>query len=159
MTDLRDRLQDFLRQHNTLTLATIGPAGEPQVAAVFYVADDELNLLFLSSPESRHSRNLIREPKVAATIQADGQDWQEITGLQIEGTAAEIGGARENARVARLFAERFDFLRALRGDEDEGVPVALRGPMANSRFYILRPAWIRLIDNSLGFGHKEELTL
>ena len=156
---MRDRLQDFLRQHNTLTLATLGPAGEPQAAAVFYVTDDELNIFFLSNPESRHGLNLSRQPRVAATIQADGQDWQEITGLQFEGTAVMIEGARDNARVTRLFAERFDFLRALRGDEDEGVPVALRGPLANSRFYVLRPAWIRLIDNRLGFGHKEELTL
>ena len=159
MSELRLRLLAFLHHHDTISLATIGPVGEPQAAAVFYVADSGLDLYFLSDPQSRHGRNLAREPRVAATIQADGQNWREITGLQIEGTATKIGGARENARVAQLFAERFDFLRALSGDEDEGGPVALRGPIADSRIYILRPAWIRLIDNRLGFGHKEELTL
>jgi hypothetical protein len=38
-------------------------------------------------------------------------------------------------------------------------PAVLRGPLASSRFYVLRPAWIRLIDNTQGFGHKEELHL
>jgi len=159
MSKLRPRLRAYLHHHDTMTLATIGAAGEPQAAAVFYAADDELGLYFLSDPDSRHGRNLTREPRVAATIQADGQDWREINGLQIEGTAAVIEGADEAARVAQLFAERFDFLRELLADGDAGGPRELRGPLANSRFYVLRPTWIRSIDNRLAFGHKEELTL
>lgn len=158
MTDLRLRLQDFLRGHDTMTLATIGPSGEPQAAAVFYAADDQLNLYFLSGPSSRHSQNLQRGPRAAATIQADGQAWQEIWGLQIEGTAHLVAGVRETARAARVFAGRFDFLQGLLDERGTDGPVALRGPLAGSRFYVLRPAWIRLIDNTRGFGHKEELS-
>jgi uncharacterized protein YhbP (UPF0306 family) len=152
-------LQNLLHRHNTLTLATVGPAGEPQAAAVFYAADDELNLYFLSSPDSRHSQNLAREPRVAATIQADGQEWREITGLQIQGTAAAVEGANEIDRIARLFTERFDFLRGLLDDGDAVGPLELRGPLANSRFYALRPTWVRSIDNRRGFGHHQEWNL
>ena len=159
MSKLRPRLLAFLYQHDTMTLATIGPAGEPQAAAVFYVADDELDLYFLSDPDSRHGRNLTREPRVAATIQADGQDWQEITGLQIEGTATVVEEANEIARVAQLFAKRFDFLRELLADGDAVGAPDLQGPLASGRFYAVRPTWIRSIDNTRGFGHKEELTL
>ena len=159
MSELRPRLLAFLYHHDTMTLATIGPAGEPRAAAVFYAADDNLDLYFLSDPDTRHGRNLGREPRVAATIQADGQDWQEITGLQIEGTAAVIEGADEIARIAQLFAERFEFLRGPRDEGDGSGPLDLQGPLASSRFYLLRPVWLRLIDNTRGFGHKEELTL
>jgi len=159
MSELRSRLIAFLHHHDTMTLATIGPAGEPRAAAVFYAADDALDLYFLSDPDTRHGRNLAREPRVAATIQADGQDWQEITGLQVEGRAAVVEGAKEIAKVARLFAERFDFLRGLLDEGDGSGPLDLQGPLASSRFYLLRPGWFRLIDNSRGFGHKEELTL
>jgi uncharacterized protein YhbP (UPF0306 family) len=159
MSELRSRLIAFLHHHDTMTLATIGPAGEPRAAAVFYAVDDNLDLYFLSDPDTRHGRNLDREPRVAATIQADGQHWQEITGLQIEGTAAVVEGAEEIARVARLFAERFDFLRSLTDEGDGSGPLDLQGPLASSRFYLLRPAWFRLIDNTRGFGQQEELTL
>lgn len=159
MTDLRTRLQEFLRSHDTLTLATVGAAGEPQAAAVFYVADDELKLYYLSSPESRHSRNLVCEPRVAANVQEQGQDWETITGVQIEGTAALVEGTDEIARAARMFAERYEFLRDLLEEPEANAPSALRGPLRASRFYVLRPSWLRLIDNRQGFGHKEELVL
>lgn len=154
--DLRPRLLAFLTAHSTMALATIGPTREPQVAPVFYAADADLNLVFLSSPDSRHSQNLDREPRVAAAIYADGQAWQSIQGLQIEGTARPVEGMRASARAARIFAVRFDFLKNLLADDAAGLPLELRGPVASSRFYSLKPAWIRLVDNSLGFGHREE---
>ncbi|MBN1342298.1 MAG: pyridoxamine 5'-phosphate oxidase family protein [Phycisphaerae bacterium] len=156
MSDSRRRVREFLDRHDTMTLATVGPSGEARAAAVFYAVDDELNLYFLSSPDSRHSLDLQRDPRVAATIQADGQDWREICGLQIEGTAHLVAGASETVRAARLFARRFDFLQGLLDDGVGEVPVALRGPLAESRFHVLRPARFRLIDNARGFGHKEE---
>ena len=57
-----DRVRAFLAEHTTMTLATVGPSGEPQAAAVFYVADEQLNLFFLSSPTSRHSRYFVDIP-------------------------------------------------------------------------------------------------
>lgn len=158
MTGLRDRICAFLAQHNTMTLATVDQGGAPQAAAVFYAADDALDLFFLSSPNSRHSANLTRQPRVAASIQADNQAWQAIQGLQIEGVARLVDGVAETAHAVWVYTGRYDFLRSLL-DGADGGPAALRGPLASSRFYVLRPAWIRLIDNTLGFGHKEELIL
>jgi hypothetical protein len=154
--DLRSRVQEFLGRHNTITLATVNAAGAVQAAAVFYAADEALNLIFVSSPNSRHGANLAGQSRVAATIQADNQAWQSIQGLQIEGTAQMVEGPADLAWAARIYAGRFEFLRALLGGENGG-PAALRGPLASSRFYVLRPVWIRLIDNTRSFGHKEEL--
>ena len=156
--DLTSRVREFLAGHNTMTLTTVEAGGAPQAAAVFYAADEALNLIFVSSPNSRHSLNLARQPRVAVTIQADSQDWRSIRGLQIEGTVRPVEGAADLAHAVRIYAGRFEFLRGLLGG-DNGGPAALRGPLASSRFYILRPAWIRLIDNTQGFGHKEELHL
>lgn len=150
------RVRTFLAEHDTMTLATVGPHGQPQAAAVFFAADDQLNLFFLSSPSSRHSLNLQHDSRAAATVQADGQEWQTIHGLQIEGTVSQIEGPELLARATRTFAGRHEFLRGLLGlAADE--PAALQGPLASSRFYVLRPAWIRLIDNRQAFGYKEEI--
>ena len=156
--ELTGRVREFLAQHNTMTLATANADGTVQAAAVFYAADEAFNLIFLSSPKSRHSINLASQPRVAATIQADNQAWQTIQGLQIEGTAQGVEGPAELAQAVRVYAGRFEFLRSLLGG-DVGGPAVLRGPLARSHFYVLRPAWIRLIDNTQGFGHKEELHL
>ncbi len=156
--DLTSRVREYLARHNTMTLATVDSDGAPLAAAVFYAADEALNLIFVSSPNSRHSLNLASQPRVAATIQADNQDWRSIRGLQIEGMARPVEGAAELAHAVQVYAGRFDFLRGLLGGENAG-PAVLRGPLASSRFYMLRPAWIRLIDNTQGFGHKEELHL
>jgi uncharacterized protein YhbP (UPF0306 family) len=153
---LRERLQAFLAAHNTMTLATLGPDGAPQAAAVFFAADDDLNLYFLSSPNSRHSQNLSRQPRVAATVHADGQAWQAIQGLQIEGIARQVEGPRSTAHAARVYAGRFAFLKGLLDGGAADGPLALRGPVASSRFYVLQPTWIRFIDNTRGFGHREE---
>ena len=151
-----DRVRAFLAEHTTMTLATVGPSGEPQAVAVFYAADEQLNLFFLSSPTSRHSQNLLRDARVAATVQADGQAWQQICGLQIEGRIRLVDGS-ELLHATRTFAARFDFLRGLLADPNE-IPAGLRGPLASNQFYVLRPTWIRLIENTQGFGHKEEWT-
>lgn len=157
--NLRERLRTYLAAHNSMTLATVGPDAAPQAAAVFYAADEALNLYFLSSPTSRHSQNLLRQPRVAATVHADGQAWQAIQGLQIEGTASQVEDAAELAHALWVYAGRFEFVRGLLVDASEAGPAALRGPVASSRLYVLRPSWIRLIDNTQGFGHQEELEL
>ena len=156
--DLTSRVRAFLAQHNTMTLATADASGVPHAAAVFYATDEALNLIFLSSPNSRHSLNLAQRPHVAVTIQADNQAWQTIQGVQVEGTAHMVEGAAPLVRAVQVYVRRFEFLRGLL-DGESGGPAVLRGPLASSRFYILRPTWIRLIDNSQGFGHKEELQL
>ncbi len=155
---LRKHIADFLAVHTTMTLTTAGPDGAPQAAAVFYAPDDELNLYFLSEPTTRHARNLATDPRVAATIQADGQDWRQIRGLQIEGMAALVEDVGEMAHAAQVYAARFDFLAGLLTGTGEGAP-ALVGPLVRSRFYVLRPRWLRLIDNRVHFGYKEELWL
>lgn len=161
----RSRLEDFLRQHNTMTLATVGPGGQPQAAAVFYAVDRRLDLYFMSSSSCRHSQNLRADPRVAATIQADGQTWQSIRGLQIEGTVEPVTGAGPVAEASRVYVARFDFLRGVldvvsgrsNNTNSDGI-AALRDALASSLFFILRPAWFQLIDNTMGFGHKQEIS-
>ena len=155
--DLRTRLDAFLRQHTTLTLATIGPDG-PYAAAMFYAHDLTFGLYFLSDPNTQHCRNLAAEPRCAATVQADGQDWQQITGLQIRGWARPISTPEDWDMAYEIFQAKYPFVgQALAGTSDAGL--ALAGPLARSRFYRLTPQWLRLIDNRWGFGHKEELML
>ena len=156
VSSVRDRLSEFLAAHSTLTLTTVGPDGAPAAAAVFYAHDADLNLYFLSEERTQHGQNLLADPRVAGTIQADGQDWRAIQGVQVRGRAepARVG---ELARAAAVYGRKYAFVAALLVGASR--PGALTGPLAQARFWVLRPAWFRLIDNTVQFGFKETLTL
>jgi uncharacterized protein YhbP (UPF0306 family) len=152
---LRARIAGFLAEHTTMTLATSAADGTPAAAAVFYAADDSLNLVFLSEETTEHGLNLLARPDVAATIQADGQDWRNIRGLQVRGRAA-MASTVDLARAMAVYGRRFAFVGALLAGA--GGPGALVGPLARARFWVLRPTWFRLVDNTVRFGFKEEWT-
>jgi len=143
MPDAPNALLDFLARHNTLTLATTGPKGHPHAAALFYAPDADLNLIILSEPDALHARHIGSGAAVAVTIQADGQDWRQITGLQLHGIAAPTDEDADRA----LYLARFPFIA-----RTEILARALK----NVRFYKITPTWARLIDNRLGFGRKQE---
>lgn len=152
---LRTRIAAFLAEHTTVTLATAGPAG-PAAAAVFYAHDADLSLYFLSEERTQHGRNLLTQPAAAGAIQADGQDWRSIRGLQLRGQAALVS-ASELAHAAAVYGRKYAFVGALLTGSQG--PTTLVGPLARARFWVLRPEWFRLIDNTVRFGFKEELTL
>lgn len=144
--DLPSRLKKFLAGHTTLTLATVAEDGRPQAAALFYAETDDLALIFISEKKARHSQNIARQKRVAATIYADGQQWQTIKGLQLEGVCTELAG--QTARTARaIYTAKYPFISRNK---------LLQLMFLKVTFYQIKPTWLRLIDNSLGFGHKEE---
>ena len=150
---VRDRIARFLAAHTTMTLATVGPDGAPVAAAVFYAHDNALNLYFLSEERTQHGQNMLANSLAAATIHADGQDWRVIRGVQVRGTASLVA-AGELAHAAAVYGRRYAFVAALLAGS--GGPGVLGGPLAKARFWVLRPTWIRLIDNTVRFGFKEE---
>lgn len=148
MDQLEPRLKQFLTAHTTLTLATLTEDGRPQAAALFYAEMSDLSLIFISEQRVGHSQNIARDGRVAVTIYADGQQWQAIRGVQLEGHCLALSGeAAQSARAAYL--AKYPFIAA-----DERLAKML----AQVTFYQITPTWLRLIDNSLGFGHKEEWT-
>lgn len=146
---LRPRIEAFLQAHHVMSLATSGPEG-PWSAAVFY-ASEGVTLYFLSAPASRHSRDIEASGRAAATIQKDIGDWREIRGLQLEGAAARIAGSERAAAIAR-YGEKFPLIAQL-----SSAPREIADAMAHVECYRLSPRRVRLVDNTLGFGHREEL--
>lgn len=149
MNALTDRVQRVLREHHVLTLATRD--GDAVWAAALFYAHDGLDLYFLSKPGSRHAGNLARNPRCAATIQRDYDDWPRIVGIQAEGEVVTLDGdARAHARA--VYTARFPFVGRL-----GGAPAAIAEALNQVHWYRFRPRRLYLIDNSLGFGHREEM--
>lgn len=148
---LRAKVQGYLQEHHVATLAT-GGSDDIWAAAVFYVSDG-YTLYFLSSPSSRHCRNFAQNARVAVTIQEDYVDWRDIKGVQIQGVVSEIAGAEED-HVRKLYGNKFTVLGKL-----AQAPAAIVKAMAKVRWYKVIPQQLYFIDNSAGFGHRDEIDL
>ena len=142
-----DTVNAFLKRHTTMTVATVDREAWPQAADVFYASDDALRLFFVSGEKSRHAVNLQRVSRVAATIHNNTWDWRDIQGVQIEGEARALSDPDERDRAWTLFRAKFPFT-------NEFIDQIVR-----SSFYVIAPSWVRLIDNTRGFGHRQEIEL
>ena len=133
--------------YTTLSLAYVDSAGFPQACAVFFAVHEDA-LVFVSSLSTLHGRSLSASGFVAFTAQAEGQHWSTLTGLQGRGTCTVLSGpARESALAS--YMSRFPFVAA-----DPRLSAAL----SRTDLWQLRPSWVRQIDNSQGFAHKQEWT-
>lgn len=146
--DIRPVLRAFLAGQSTLALATIGDQdGRPQVAPLFFASDDDFNFYWISSPDSRHSANTADWNDVAAAIYAHTWEWTGIKGVQIEGDAMPVTEDDERARALALYRAKFSFVNDKFADL-----------IAQSVIYVLRPRWLRWLDNERRFGYKQEYT-
>ena len=166
---------DYLDRHHVMTLATCGPDG-PWAAAVFYVNAGH-TLFFLSSASSRHCRNLAQDPRCAATIQEDYSDWAKIKGVQLEGLASEIRGDEE-VRARQRYGDKFPVVGRLASPRraapsgrlplggttpqaswGPSFPAAIALALAKVRWYRLDAERLYFVDNSQGFGHRDQIDL
>ena len=65
--DDKARVQKYLQQYSTLTLAT-SQDDKPWAATVFFVSDSDLNLYFVSDYRTHHGGDMAQNSRVAATI-------------------------------------------------------------------------------------------
>lgn len=132
----RDAVIRYLDEVPLMQLATVS-AEQPWVASVFFAADNMHELFWISSPNARHSQELQRNDRVAATVALPapyGPTWQ---GVQIEGTASEVK-PEEIEALFQAYAERFNAHYRLPGllkNQDE------------NRLYRLKPSLFVLYDN------------
>jgi uncharacterized protein len=160
--DLRERIGRYLRSHHTMTLATMGPpAGTPDAgfpenaphaASVFYAVDDALRLIFLSKPGSAHGLHIGTAGPVAVTVTEQYDDWEEIQGVQLWGTAKRLRGAAKAVAMA-AYVRRFPFLRE--SLEQPRLAEALR----KVAVYRVEPELVAFTDNTTGVFGREVLEL
>jgi len=150
--ELRQQIGAFLEAHHVMSLATFGSSG-PHATNLFYACDG-LALVWVSDPNTRHSREIEVDPRVAATVAPDCSDFADIRGVQISGAARRIMAAGERRRHLAQLEARYAFLGQL-----AAAPLKLRQAYARAGVYRLEPVRVVLIDNTKAFGHKDTLEI
>lgn len=143
---LRKEALTYLENHTVISLATYGPYGLWS-AALFY-ANDMFDIYFLSAGHTRHALNIESNKRVSGTIQENYQDWESIKGIQLEGLVEKLA-ADDLRKAISVYTMKYPLI----ADNKEPVKAAL----SNIDWYRLTPDRLYLIDNSKGFGHRDEI--
>jgi PPOX class probable F420-dependent enzyme len=100
-----DEIAGFISDHGTAVLTTLRADGRPVPLPVWYVAFD--GALYFQTPlRSRKVGNIERDPRVAVLID-DGERWEHLRGVLIQGTAERVTDQALHARVLTVFDELF----------------------------------------------------
>lgn len=148
-------LKAFLQSESVLTLSVNDDQG-PWTASVLYVADEDLNLYFLSSSSTRHIASLPEDGRIAASIYSDYKgDWLGICGVQMEADISQLDKADRVAAAARYF-QRFPEVKALIDTPANEQEQRIGAAFAKSHFFRLTPTFLRFINNANGFSSRNE---
>lgn len=134
---MEKKIEDFIRKHHVMTLATVGADVRPWCAHVFYAwLPDERLFVFTTETKTRHGAEMESRADVAAGIALETRTVGRLQGLQVGGSVRRAEGAElETAR--RAYLKRF--------------PYAV---VAELSLWVLEPSLMKLTDNTLGFGKK-----
>ncbi|MEC9376098.1 MAG: pyridoxamine 5'-phosphate oxidase family protein [Pseudomonadota bacterium] len=154
MDEAQKVARKFLDEVSTLTLATVSE-NKPWAATVFFAADKNFNLYFVSDHRTRHGRDMSSNSHVAATINPDVDNWNDVAGLQIHGKVEVVNNAGRVKALA-IYLKKFPQIDALfaKPKDKQEETIATRLKAAN--FYRITPNFVRVIDNSRGFGYRKE---
>jgi PPOX class probable F420-dependent enzyme len=95
--ELGEVARELLDGKNFATLATVGPAGQPQ-SSVVWVARDGDAVVFSTTSRRQKARNLARDPRVSVSVFDLENPYRSV---EIRGTA-ELVADPEKALPARL---------------------------------------------------------
>jgi CRP-like cAMP-binding protein len=105
-TEVPSDVFEFLRSHNTLTLATASLSGLPHAATMVYVSEG-IVLYFATRPDTTTARHVEQNPTISFTIDEYTTDWNRAKGIQGSGEAQVLLSSAEISRVVGLFQQKF----------------------------------------------------
>jgi uncharacterized protein YhbP (UPF0306 family) len=137
--DVPDHVVDYLDGNKTLTLATVGPDGQPHATTLVYVNDGGTLYIWLRQSADT-ARHLGTSSKVGFAIDEYSDDWRQTKGVQGDGEAQPADGD-ELGRAADLFGQKFPDLRP--------------GATSAVTFFRITPTKLHYIDNTSGDGDPD----
>ena len=131
--------RSLLEASTLCAIATVMPRGQAHVNTAYFAWSDELQLVWLSEPQARHSRNIRANGRAAVAVNDAEQRWGgRDRGLQLFGMAHELDRSGDDD-AAQLYSARFPGYR--------------RDELSAYRFYAFQPRRLKLFDESkLGAG-------
>ena len=103
--ETKKKIENYLAEHNVIRLATVRSDGKPAVASLPYV-NDGAEIYFPTIKTTQKAKNIAGNPKVAYTCDKNYEDWSQIQGIQMQGTASIIS-EEELPRILDMMTEKY----------------------------------------------------
>lgn len=131
--EIDKKIEKFITSHHVLTLATSTTDGHPYCCNIFYAYNkQEGTFIFTSDDHTHHAQMMSNNPHVAASIVLETRIVGKVQGLQITG---EVKQAADGDKA--LYIKRFPY-----------------AAVADLQLWRLEADFMKLTDNTLGFGKK-----
>ena len=133
-------LRSVIDSNRFMTLATADEQGTPWASPVWFARRDERRFLWVSSPTTRHSRNIAARPDVAIVIYDSRTTPDERQAVYIEATATELEGKDVDAGISAFSRE------SLSQGLSEWPRERVTGPASFRLYQATVTAWFILAD-------------
>jgi uncharacterized protein YhbP (UPF0306 family) len=123
--------RELLDASTLCAIATVTPDDGAYVNTAYFAWSPDFDIVWLSEPSARHSRNLRANNSVAIGVYDSTQTWGEPDrGIQLFGSAREV--ADDASEAETLYALRF--------------PKFAAGSPSGYRFYVFTPRRLKIFD-------------
>jgi hypothetical protein len=98
--DLDAQARAILGANRYMVLSTAGADGRPWVSPVWFASEDGVVFLWLSKPETRHSRNIAARAEVAIVVFDSSVPPGDAQALYVDAVAERLDGAQRDTAIA-----------------------------------------------------------
>ena len=154
--ELTKMARQLIAEQTTLTLATA--ENDTAWAAPVYYVFLKSAFYFLSSPDSRHITEALRNNQASAAIHAAASTWQEIRGLQMTGRIRAVKPGLEAVQALREYLAKYPFTADF-FKENLTLDLDTFAERFGVRLYGFVPSLVYYLDNQIRFAFREEVTL
>lgn len=128
-------IEAFMAEKKTLQVATIGKDGFPHVAPMWFIVEDG-KFVFRSFTKSQKIVNLRRNPNLTVLLE-DGEEYDELRGLMVKGTAALVTERTEVLRLYGAVSMRYTLAGGVTGELDPDALEAMFGRYAEKNTIVV----------------------
>ena len=149
---MRHKALELIQSKRTMVLAT-SEAHTPWAAPVYYLFTGAA-FYFFSSPNALHIQQALGGSVSAAAIYADGDQLDQIEGIQMTGAIALVESRIKKLEVAARYLTRFPLAKELLGNAGAALDMSKK-----TSLYRFTPGKVYYMDNRTGFGRRLEIDL
>ncbi len=99
LTKERGEVMDFLREYPLGALATVGSMGVPEVTTIYFHAQKDFSIYFVTKKETRKVKNVLRRPQASLLT----FDEAKLTSAELIGRVEMVNDALEFAQTIEKF--------------------------------------------------------
>ena len=136
----KEELVSYLNQLNVATLSTCSSDGKPYAAIIYFIADHELNLYFLTLSETKKAQHLQKNNNVALTT----IDLETLITIQTTGTVHEVTDPQQYTLLIKEISEA----NARKNKPHWPPPIAHIQNGGSIIVFKYKPTWLRVGDYS-----------